>query len=254
MLGSDVGAIRIGFAKVPVKNGSEGTNGQDEGTAINVQGVGDLSVGATIQALRSVKGASTIPADQQVLGGNVENYRSNLLLSMIGSGTHSATFAENTTKNVGWAPSITEQQLIMKELSGDSPDAEADVLALAGTFEKKHVATGSLNLFFETDFRPPSMYYTNIPLVTDRPNNRRWDASKLRELRKRLDSGTLSVDEIDAVAADFVDGEIVDLASDWLGNTVSNLNVKVCPLYSVEPMYRSRSCKNYLKNARLVLG
>ena len=65
------------------------------------------------------------------------------------------------------------------------------------------------------------MYYTNIPLVTDRPNNRRWDASKLRELRKRLDSGTLSVDEIDAVAADFVDGEIVDLASDWLGNTVS---------------------------------
>jgi protein JSN1 len=65
------------------------------------------------------------------------------------------------------------------------------------------------------------MYYTSIPLVADRSNNRRWDASKLRELRKRLDSGTLTVEEIDAVAADFVDGEIVDLASDWLGNTVS---------------------------------
>lgn len=65
------------------------------------------------------------------------------------------------------------------------------------------------------------MYYTTIPLVSERPHNRRWDASKLRELRKKLDSGTMTVEEIDQVAADFLDGEIVDLASDWLGNTVS---------------------------------
>lgn len=64
------------------------------------------------------------------------------------------------------------------------------------------------------------MYYSTIPLVAERPHNRRWDASKLRDLRKRLDSGTCGVEEIDAVAADFLDGEIVDLASDWLGNTV----------------------------------
>lgn len=64
------------------------------------------------------------------------------------------------------------------------------------------------------------MYYTSIPLVSERPNNRRWDAAKLRELRKRLDSGTLSVEEVDQIAGDFMDGEIVDLASDWLGNTV----------------------------------
>ena len=64
------------------------------------------------------------------------------------------------------------------------------------------------------------MYYTTIPLVTERPNNRRWDAAKLRELRKRLDSGTLTIEDIDTIAAEFVDSEIVDLASDWLGNTV----------------------------------
>ncbi|PAV24302.1 pumilio rrm domain-containing [Pyrrhoderma noxium] len=197
VLGSDVGAIRIGFAKVPVKNGAEGAN---EGEIVsttpvnaNIQGVGDLSVGATITALRDIKGASTIPADQQLLNGAIENYRSNLLLSMVGSGIHSSPS--------GKVSSVTEQQMIMKELSGSSPDAEADIAALA-------------------EFRPPTMYYTSIPLVTERPNNRRWDASKLRELRKRLDSGTLSVEEIDQVAADFLDGEIVDLASDWLGNTV----------------------------------
>jgi protein JSN1 len=64
------------------------------------------------------------------------------------------------------------------------------------------------------------MYYTTIPLVSERPHNRRWDASKLRELRKKLDSGTMTGEDIDQVAADFLDGEIVDLASDWLGNTV----------------------------------
>ncbi|KAI0086300.1 hypothetical protein BDY19DRAFT_908287 [Irpex rosettiformis] len=199
VLGSDVGAIRIGFAKVPVKNGQEGT-GQDESVAPNVQGVGDLSVGATIHALRNVKGASTIPVDQQVLSGAVENYRSNLLLSMIGSGLHNAQL-EAASKLSGWQASITEQQMVLRELSGGAAEAEADIQSLA-------------------DFRPPTMYYTTIPLVAERQHNRRWDASKLRELRKRLDTSTITVEEIDNVAADFLDGEIVDLASDWLGNTV----------------------------------
>lgn len=202
VLGSDVGAIRIGFAKVPVKNGQEGNGTQDESPSVAVQGIGDLSVGATIHALRSVKGASTIPADQQVLGGQVENYRSNLLLSMIGSGMHNIPYvSDGLSKPAGWMPSVTEQQMIMKELTAGSPDAEFDIQSLS-------------------EFRPPTMYYTTIPLVSERPNNRRWDASKLRELRKRLDSGTMTVEETDQVAGDFLDGEIVDLASDWLGNTV----------------------------------
>ena len=50
VLGSDVGAIRIGFAKVPVKNGQE--NGTPEDSSALAQGIGDLSVGATIHALR----------------------------------------------------------------------------------------------------------------------------------------------------------------------------------------------------------
>ncbi|KAI0670550.1 hypothetical protein C8Q78DRAFT_1079505 [Trametes maxima] len=199
VLGSDVGAIRIGFAKVPVKNGQDGSGGQDEGSNVNVQGVGDLSVGATIHALRNIKGAATIAIDQQVLSGSLENYRSNLLLSMIASGAHAGY--DNAGKPSGWSPSVTEQQMIMKELSGGSPDAEADIQTLS-------------------EFRPPTMYYTTIPLVSERPHNRRWDASKLRELRKRLDTSTITTEEIDNVAADFLDGEIVDLASDWLGNTV----------------------------------
>ena len=135
VLGSDVGAIRIGFAKVPVKNGPEGTGVPDDSPNLAVTGVGDLSVGATIHALRSVKGASTIPADQQVLGGNVENYRSNLLLSMIASGTHSAAHVpDGLPKPAGWTPSVTEQQMIMREISAGATDAEADIQSLSGLY------------------------------------------------------------------------------------------------------------------------
>lgn len=134
VLGSDVGAIRIGFAKVPVKNGQEGTGSPDDNANAVTQGVGDLSVGATIHALRGIKGASTIPVDQQVLGGAVENYRSNLLLSMIASGMHSSTYVPEGGKAPGWAPSVTEQQMILRELSGGSSDAEIDIQALAGLY------------------------------------------------------------------------------------------------------------------------
>jgi len=131
VLGSDVGAIRIGFAKVPVK-GASGDVGPDDAMGVGVQGVGELSVGATIHALRSVKGASTIPADQQVLGGAVENYRSNLLLSMVAKGAHNMNPTDGMPKPAGWTASITEQQMIMRELTNGSLDAEADIQALAG--------------------------------------------------------------------------------------------------------------------------
>lgn len=135
VLGSDVGAIRIGFAKVPVKNGQEGAGAPEEATGVSVQGIGDLSVGATIHALRSVKGASTIPVDQQVLGGAVENYRSNLLLSMISNGTHNTAFVnDGAPKPAGWTPNVTEQQMILKELAGGSSDADADIQVAAGEF------------------------------------------------------------------------------------------------------------------------
>jgi hypothetical protein len=36
------------------------------------------------------------------------------------------------------------------------------------------------------------------------------DASKLLELRKKLYSGAMTIEEIDQIAADFLDGEIID--------------------------------------------
>lgn len=94
------------------------------------------------------------------------------------------------------------------------------------------------------------MYYTSIPLVAERQQNRRWDASKLRELRKRLDSGGMTGEEVDEVAKDFVDGEIVDLASDWLGNTVS----KSSPLLPQPSKKFCRLYKSFSRSAPMAPG
>ena len=182
----------------------------------------NLDVVATISALQDIKDSSTISADRQVIEGAVENYRSNPLLSMIGSNIHTngSGADSSSVKPTSWSQSVTEQQMIMRELSDNNPDAEADIEVLAGTL----LCFLDLKLPIHErvlDFRPPTMYYTSIPLVSERPNNRCWDEPKLRELRKGLDSGTLSIEEIDQVAENFLDGEIVALASDWLGNTVS---------------------------------
>lgn len=125
VLGSDVGAIRIGFARVPVKSGASPSDGE-EGATAGIQGVGELTVGATIHTLRGIKGASAVAADQQVLGGAVENYRSNLLLSMLGS----ISILNSTNGGVG-AP-VTEQQMIMKLLGDAVNEPEVDLSPLAG--------------------------------------------------------------------------------------------------------------------------
>jgi protein JSN1 len=53
---------------------------------------------------------------------------------MISAGKHTAAYtSDGLAKPAGWVPSVTEQQMIMKELSVGSPDADTDVQALSGS-------------------------------------------------------------------------------------------------------------------------
>lgn len=151
-------------------------------------GIGDLSAGASIHALRQVKGASDVPADQQVLGGSLEDYRSNLIVDLVAAGEHEAG-------PPGVVASVADQQMVMRILSGAGNDAqtEADIRALA-------------------EFAPPATYYTSIPLINDR-SAKRFDAAKLREMKKKLENPACTVVEIDAVANDVME-DAVDLSSD----------------------------------------
>lgn len=54
------------------------------------------------------------------------------------------------------------------------------------------------------DGRPPVVYYTSIPMISDR-QQRRFESSRLKEMRKKLDSEALSRDEVNQLAQELMD-------------------------------------------------
>lgn len=188
ILGSDIGPIRIGFARVPTKSPQIGGPEPEEGSSPAKLGEG----------LNTVRGATAVTTEQQLSteGGGVENYRSQLVLDLVKQGVHEQVLER------GLAPdgAVSEQQMIMQVLSGSREEEEDDVRAAA-------------------EVRPPVTYYTTIPIIGDRQSMRRFDVSRLRELRKRLDSGSASQEDVDTITRDLME-DSADLSSDYIGNTV----------------------------------
>ena len=58
-----------------------------------------------------------------------------------------------------------------------------------------------------------------IPPIPEPSPQRVYDAPKLRDIRKRIDNGSCSPEEIEHIAVDMLP-EIAELSSDYLGNTV----------------------------------
>ncbi|KAL1411888.1 hypothetical protein Q8F55_002871 [Vanrija albida] len=188
ILGSDVGAIRIGFARVPTKSPVIG------GPEAEVTG----SPSKLGQGLDTVRGATAVSTEQQLSaeGGGVENYRSQLVLDLVKQGVHDQVIEKGLAQD----GAVSEQQMIMQVLSGGRREEDVDVRAAA-------------------EVRPPVTYYTTIPIIGDRQNARRFDVARLRELRKRLDSGNATQEEIDSITRDLLE-DSADLASDYIGNTI----------------------------------
>ncbi|KAL7420080.1 hypothetical protein Q5752_005045 [Cryptotrichosporon argae] len=184
ILGSDVGPIRIGFGRVPSKSPVLG--GPDDESPTRLEGLG------------AIKGATSVSAEQQLSaeGGGVENYRSQLVLDLVKAGVHEQVLE----KGLATGGEVSEQQMIMQVLSGGRVEEDGDVRAAA-------------------DVRPPASYYTSIPPPPDRREGRRSEAPRLRDLRKRLDSGLCPPDEVNAIARELMD-DSAELAADYIGNTV----------------------------------
>lgn len=72
------------------------------------------------------------------------------------------------------------------------------------------------NLALET----PSSYLESIPPVPELGANRKFDAAKLRELRKKLDGATRGTREVEMIAFDCMD-EIAGLSSGKNGEDIS---------------------------------
>ncbi|GAA6027084.1 hypothetical protein JCM8097_006098 [Rhodosporidiobolus ruineniae] len=240
ILGAEVGAVRIGYAKVPTKVTSApfGNHVNGDGVPTSLPGPtppgGSPALGSYPQvygALSQMSGVSGVPVERQLADGQLQDYRSNMLVGVVSNGHYASAhaFAAQAQQQAGaGAPSppggggvppflqaqgvgaetvkgsVNEIQLLMRELSGDEPETEEHVAAVAKD-------------------REPASYYTSIPLAV--LNDPRWarrynqnDAPRLREIRKRLD-GEPGVNEVDNMAYDLLD-EVVPLASDYIGNTI----------------------------------
>lgn len=72
-----------------------------------------------------------------------------------------------------------------------------------------------------------STQYKDVPIMPEPTTARRYDAPKLRDIRKKIDNGGWSQDEIEEIALDLLD-EVAELASDYLGNTVVQKLFEFC--------------------------
>ncbi|KAI8575652.1 hypothetical protein K450DRAFT_260858 [Umbelopsis ramanniana AG] len=72
---------------------------------------------------------------------------------------------------------------------------------------------------FKIENRTVCKYRTSIPPITEANPSRKLDAPRLRELRKKLDNSHTSAKEVQAIAEECMD-DIVELSSDYIGNTI----------------------------------
>ncbi|KAM3579697.1 hypothetical protein VKS41_007781 [Umbelopsis sp. WA50703] len=108
--------------------------------------------------------------------------------------------AESTTET----SHLSKIMAIMMELGMDSDDGPVFKI-------------GKCAYYIEN--RSTATYHSTIPPVGEPNPNRKLDVPRLREVRKKLDSAHTSAKDVQAIAEECLD-DIVELSSDYIGNTV----------------------------------
>lgn len=105
-------------------------------------------------------------------------------------------------------------------------DMEKELLSLVGEYG----AQEDEQAIIKKTLQESSKYtgtYEDVPVTTESSTVRRYDAPRLRDIRKRIDNGDWTQAEIEGIAQDMLD-EISELASDYLGNTVVQKLFEFC--------------------------
>lgn len=107
---------------------------------------------------------------------------------------------EDSSKPPSIASIAGDLESLLKQFDATSEELEAGKQLLASSIEH-------------------SREYREIPLAVHATTARKFDAPRLREIRKRIDSGLCSEAELEDIAEEMMD-EVAELSSDYLGNTV----------------------------------
>ncbi len=85
ILGSEVGSVKIGYAKVPVRGTTGSVSGDHEGPSRPTSAASHRDGGDhVLDSLRTMKGSSAVTMENV---SNIENYGSNLVIDLINKGT-----------------------------------------------------------------------------------------------------------------------------------------------------------------------
>ncbi|RKF83869.1 putative rna binding protein [Golovinomyces cichoracearum] len=105
-------------------------------------------------------------------------------------------------------------------------EIKQDILRIVGEFGASHEEKSKIACSIDASIMF-TRYESEIPSIPEPSHNRIHDAPKLRDIRKRIDSQNLSPAEMEYIASGILP-EIVELSSDYLGNTVVQKLFEYC--------------------------
>ena len=142
------------------------------------------------------------------------------------------TGANNTAKANTASLATANAPLTTPELT----DIRGDIVQIVKDLGATDDDQGRINAQVEAAIQYNS-YVDEIPPVEEPSHTRVHDAPRLREIRKRIDNGSCSTEEIESIAMNMLP-EIAELSSDYLGNTVVQKLFEHCSEHTKEAMLR----------------
>ncbi|KAI8641061.1 hypothetical protein BD408DRAFT_368925 [Parasitella parasitica] len=202
ILGPGTGAVRIGFAKVPPNNPDEAE--EIPGTSGQVTPPSALPFKANIAASTSTQSA----ANAAVVPANAN----------ISSSSHSSSGTE-TYQTAQWATAMMMTNMMMNA-SGQQAAQPSLYTAIAS---ERHLIMQQLGQELSDEMkedRVPLAYFSVIPPVPELNSDRKLEPLRLREMRKKLENDEQQTLEVVEMIAGECLAEVVELCSDYIGNTV----------------------------------
>ncbi|OAD69853.1 hypothetical protein PHYBLDRAFT_188164 [Phycomyces blakesleeanus NRRL 1555(-)] len=203
VLGPGTGPVRIGFAKVPATP-SEDSQGDESAPSTN-PGSNSPSTSNTDVNSSTVNASSATTTNSN--NGTPDNYQA-----------------------TQWATAMMMTSMMMRAsgqpqpLSSSQPTSLYTAIAAERCFIMQQLGcVGSLD---EEEERAPVTYSSAIPILPEIGADRHLEPLRLREMRKGLDSGQ-GLSEVESMVDECMD-EIVELCSDYVGNTVIQKLFEYC--------------------------
>lgn len=161
-----------------------------------------------------VRFAKSIPASERTDDGDYDSSNNN-------NNHHNHTNNSNSnTSGVEYAVTDKEgsQEQVQTEPIRDLSEIQNDMVQIVGDLgaDEGEIGWTRESIQRALDFNE---FESEIPLVPEPSPDRVYDAPTLREVRKKVDSGQCSQEEVEEIAVDLLD-EIAELSSDYVGNTV----------------------------------